>query len=77
MAKVFMTIIVNFRLHQCMWEFDCKRLDKIHIYDFTVWTAICWPTIAIQKEKDSTAKHEKKVEKANLEKKSNGIEYAW
>jgi len=41
--KLMTTIIVNCRLHTlvCVWEFDCKRLDKIHIYAFTVCTVIC------------------------------------
>jgi len=31
-----------------VWEFDCKRLDKIHIYAFTVCTVICRQTMSLR-----------------------------
>jgi len=52
MDKVLMTIILNCGLHQCMWEIDCKTLDKIHIYDFIVCIVICWQTMSLQRKKN-------------------------
>lgn len=40
--------------HYCIWEIDCKRLDWIHIYTFTVCIVICWQSMSLRyiKEKD-------------------------
>ncbi len=34
-----------------MWEFDCKRLDMIHIYAFIVCTLICWLNMSLRYRK--------------------------
>jgi len=54
-----------------MWEIDCKKLYKIHIYAFTVWTNLLTDHVKAQR-KSQTKNKNTNMNRTDLEKKSNG-----
>jgi len=75
MAKVLMKIIVNSRLRLSVCGSLIARVDKIHIYVFTVCTVIFDKPCHCNTERERPLHSTKKkinVNRPDLEKKSNG-----